>query len=475
MLRIVVLGCVAVVVAIGVSSALLFSGWADRLWPDSTALRAGRIRVPGDDGSGSPPVAATLPAADRAELDRAWLDPQFPPDVGAVEPYWPAFRGPRGDGKSLDTGLLKHWPEGGPPLKWKVGEIGEGYSSVAVVGESVYVTGDVDGQLMLFAFDSEGHQKWKVPHGPAWTGGYPGSRSTPTFSDRRLYLLSGHGWLGCFDAGTGKRLGLRVAEQFGGRPGEWGYSESPLVLGDLVIFRLGGEKCLVALDRQTGSSVWTSRGLNATCEYGCSLAFEHAGRKLVATGTGQGLVCLDPQSGRILWTNPFASGNLANCTTPVYADGYLFWAVGYGVGAICLKLDDAGLATEAWTSKEMDCHHGGYVIERGHVYGNHASSWSCLDLKTGQVRWNERGVGKGSLCWADGMLYLLGELSGEAALATCTPEGLEIRGRLKVQGEGSSWAHPVVAGRRLYLRYGDNLYCYDVSDREAEGRDIRMK
>jgi outer membrane protein assembly factor BamB len=127
-----------------------------------------------------------------------------------------------------------------------------------------------------------------------------------------------------------------------------------------------------------------------------------------------------------------------------------------------MKLAPGGKATEAWKTMDMVCHHGGYVIEGGCIYGNHNNGWTCLDLKTGDKKWSQQAVGKGSLCWADGMLYLFGEQGGRAALATCSPQGLEMKGRVQVAGTGPSWAHPVVIGGRLYLRYDTNLYCYDV-------------
>jgi outer membrane protein assembly factor BamB len=110
----------------------------------------------------------------------------------------------------------------------------------------------------------------------------------------------------------------------------------------------------------------------------------------------------------------------------------------------------------------MDCHHGGYLIHEGYVYGNHGGGWSCLELTTGTRMWNQRAVGKGSLSFADGMLYLFAENAGQAGLATCSPHGLELKGKVQVQGSGPSWAHPVVAGGRLFLRYDKNLYCFDV-------------
>src|SRR5207248_1007934 len=126
------------------------------------------------------------------------------------------------------------------------------------------------------------------------------------------------------------------------------------------------------------------------------------------------------------------------------------------------KLGEDGTAKETYKTHDMECQHGGFIIDNGHIYGNNGGGWACLDLKTGKKLWNEHGVGKGSLCWADGMLYLFSEGGGQAALATCSPDGLKITGKVKVDGNGPSWAHPVVAGGRLYLRYGNNLYCFDV-------------
>jgi outer membrane protein assembly factor BamB len=121
-------------------------------------------------------------------------------------------------------------------------------------------------------------------------------------------------------------------------------------------------------------------------------------------------------------------------------------------------------AQEAWTTKDMVCQHGGYIIHEGHIYGNNEGGWSCIELATGKTVWQERAVGKGSVCFADEMLYLFAENGGRAGLATCSPDGLEMRGEFSVEGEEKSWAHPVVIGGRLYLRYADNLYCFDVRE-----------
>ena len=393
---------------------------------------------------------------------------------------WPHWRGPNRDGKSPDTGLLKQWPDGGPKKLWQVDFIGKGYSTVTVANGMVYTTGDAGGKsestgrrrprvsggsLVLFAFNMDGKLQWKQTIDKAWTRSVSGARSTPTIDGDRLYLLSGNGVIACRSAKTGAEKWTRNTRDFGGRSGGWGYAESILILGKLAVVKPGGSKCIVALDKMTGKTVWTSSGFSAGPEYSSCLPITFNGKSCITTGTRSGIVGVDPANGKLLFSNDWSSNNTANCPDPAYADGHVFWANGYGKGGVCLKLKTSGGkldADQAWTTRDMVTHHGGYVIHEGHIYGNHSGGWACLDLKTGEKKWSERGVGKGSLCWADGMLFLFGESGGKAGLATCSPSGMEMKGTFSVEGSGPSWAHPVVIGGRLYLRYDKNLYCFDV-------------
>ena len=450
------------------------SAAASRMWTDASGkfrIRAtfvstdeGTVRLKKADGN------TISVALDRlSEADQQWVakhsgaaTAETGSKTVASEGDWPGWLGPNRDGKSLDKGLLKEWPEGGPKLLWQATDIGKGYSGVAVAGGLVYVTGDSDGALVIHALDLDGKPKWEAKDGPACSRDWPGSRATPTIDGKSLYLLSGMGLLGCFNAKTGRPIWSRDAGEFGGQPGNWGYAESVLILGNLAIFKPGGKNCIAALNKLTGKTLWTSQGFSAGPEYGSCLAVTHGGASMIVAGTREGLVSVAARSGSLLWQNRFAAGNIANCPTPAASDGYVFWANGYGKGGVCVKLGPDGTAAEAWTTRDMECHHGGYVIQDGCIYGNNGDGWACLELRTGEKKWTDRGVGKGSLCWADGMLYLFGEHGGQAALATCSPEGLQIKGRVKVAGDGPSWAHPVVAGGRLYLRYDTNLYCFDV-------------
>jgi outer membrane protein assembly factor BamB len=406
--------------------------------------------------------AAAAAKSDTPAAVRSKSGPAAQGETPAAADEWPCWLGANHDGKSPDRGLLKKWPEGGPKLFWKAPEIGKGWSGVAVAGGTVYITGEAENALVLQAYGLDGTRKWQGDGGRAYTGEWPGARSTPTIDADNVYLLSGVGHLTCFNARSGKPRWAVEAGQFGGRPDGWGYAESPLVLGKLLIFKPGGRTPIVALDKQTGKPVWASQGFSAGPEYSSCLPLVWQNVPMIVTGTREGIVAVDARRGSLLWQNRFAAGNIANCPTPAAAEGFVFWANGYDKGGICLKLGPRGTASEAWTTRDMNCHHGGYVIHSGYIYGNHGGGWACLDLRTGKTQWRERGVGKGSLCWADGMLYLFSESGGQAALATCSPEGLKITGRVKVQGDGPSWAHPVVIGGRLYLRYDTTLYCFDV-------------
>ena len=390
--------------------------------------------------------------------------------AGADE--WDQWRGHKRDGKSPDTGLLKVWTKAkGAKLLWKYTSLGDGYSSVSAAGGLLYATGGVGGKMTVFALDDKGKVRWKRPLSKAWTGRRaPGARTTPTIDDGRLYAMSGFGELHCLDAKSGRPLWSRsLSKNFGGRAPNWGYAESVLIVDDKVIANPGGRNCVVALDKKTGKTRWTSRGNGATAHYCSPILVEYKGARMIVNGNRGGLFAVDAKDGRLLWQNSFARNNTANCPTPAYSDGYVFWAVGYRKGGVCVKLDVSGgavRAREVYKTDDMNCHHGGYIIKDGHVYGNNGNGWACLDLKTGRVKWNERGVGKGSVCYADGMLYTFSERQGRLWLVAAKPDKYEATGKIRVSGDSRwSWAHPAVIDGKLYLRFGTRLYCLDVRAR----------
>ena len=378
---------------------------------------------------------------------------------------WPGFLGPNRDGISPDTGLLKAWPENGPRLLWQVDSVGAGWSTVSIAKGSLYTTGNGDDNQMLICLDLNGKEKWRVAQGPACQHRkYPGARSTPTVDGDRIYVTGGNGLVTCHRADNGQLVWQRdMAKEMGGEVGGWKYAESVLILDNLAIVTPGGTNAIVALDKATGKDVWKS-DISGQAGYSSCIAVKEGGSTIIVNGSQSGLLVVDAKTGKGVYTHEFAVGNTANCPTPAYVDGLLFWAVGYGKGAVCLKATQAGgnwSFEEAWTSKALNCHPGNYVVKNGAVYGK-GRGLVCVDLKTGDTKWQQR-IGAGQTCWADSMIYSFSDSGGKITLVN--PADGSAAGTFKVAGQGRSWAMPVVLDGRLYLRYDTNLYCYEVKAR----------
>jgi outer membrane protein assembly factor BamB len=322
----------------------------------------------------------------------------------------------------------------------------KGYSNVSIGGGQLYTTGMLtpdpkdkkSWRLQMTAVDLGGKITWQKDVGPAFTGSYSGSRATPTYDSGNLYLQSGKGLLGCYDAKTGETKWTKDNSEFGGKHSNWGYTESILILDDLAIVSPGGSNTfMVALNKDTGKTEWQSEPFGSP-HYSSPIHVVYEGVPMIITAARSGIIAVDPKTGKILWTHAFAVGNVANCPDPAFSDGHVFWSVGYGKGGVCVKLSvdgDKVTATEAWQNKDMVCHHGGYVILDGNIFGNHNKGMTCLDLKTGAVKWYDDAVGKGSVCYADGMLYLLGEKEGKVGLAPASPNTFKLAGTFSIEGE----------------------------------------
>ena len=379
---------------------------------------------------------------------------------------WPTFLGPNRDGCSPDTGLLKQWPPEGPKQLWKNEKIGPGWSSVAVVNGLVYTTGNEgDNQMLICLDEKSGQEKWRAVQGPKSSHNkYGGARATPTVDGDRIYLTGGDGLLTCQSAKDGKILWKKdLRRDLGGKVGGWQYAESVLILGKLAIITPGGQNAVVALDKTTGNPVWKS-DKPGTAGYSSCLPITLNNSTVIANGSQSGLFVLDAKTGKEIYRNPFADGNVANAPTPAFSDGYLFWAVGYNKGGICLKVANAGgkwSFEDAWSTKDYACHPGNYVVAQGRIYGKGKGSLVCSDLKSGQTLWQERG-GAGQVTWADGMLYSLADSGGNLTLIDPAAVNNRVKGKIQVAGTGNSWAHPVVINGRLYVRYDTTLYCFDV-------------
>jgi len=405
---------------------------------------------------------------------------------------WEQWHGPNRDGKSLETGLLQSWPTNGPALLWTSPHLGRGWSSVSIGGGLIYTTGlkhegntysEEQGTILLTALDMDGKVKWSKDVGPAFVGNhvYQGARATPTYNDGDLYLMLGFGVLGCYDAKTGDTKWQRdIQKDFQAQKIRWQFTESLLVIDDKLIVTPGGTNSfMVALNKKDGKTVWES-GPFSPAGYSSPIYVEYEGIPMIINGAYDGIAGVHAETGEILWTNDFAAANMANCPTPSFEDGYVFWAVGYNVGGICLKLSVSGKkvkATEAWRTMDIKTQYGGYVIHDGYIYGNNMYKWSCLELKTGKLMWSTKGAKKASVSYADGMLYLYGINKGHTILLPASPKAVPPESAdkkptplLKATGEFHVYdkkvdacrANPVICDGRLYTRVDQQIYCFDI-------------
>jgi outer membrane protein assembly factor BamB len=305
-------------------------------------------------------------------------------------------------------------------------------------------------------------------HGGYRDGTGDGPRGTPTVDGDRVYAEGALGDLTCLEAATGRTIWHVHLESDlgGGRPG-WGYCESPLVLGDWLIVTPGGERGTVAaLDKRTGKEVWRSKELTEGAQYSSPIVAEIGGvRQIVQFAESCfGVAAAD---GKFLWKYGGASNGTANVCTPIAFEDAVFASSSYGTGGGLARIvrDGAGQkAEQVYFERRMANHHGGIVKFADHLYGFGEGSLICMDFRTGKIAWQARSVGKGSLVVADGMLVMLGE-GHEVALAEATPEAYRELGRFRIDGHGNpSWAHPVVAAGRLYLRDQQTLTAYALKE-----------
>jgi outer membrane protein assembly factor BamB len=393
----------------------------------------------------------------------------------AAEGDWPQWRGPNRDDISTEKGLLQDWPAGGPPLAWKATGLGEGYSTVAIQGGRIYTIGDrKDASFVIAVNLADGKPVWAAklgqPGAPGW-GGFSGPRSTPTVNGKLLFALGQWGELACFDSETGKeRWRKDLIKDFGGSRPEWGFAESPLVDAGRVIFTPGGSKgAIAAVFKATGETVWQSKGFSDGAQYASPIVAEIGGVRQYLQLTFKNIVGLGAGDGKVLWRAPF-KGETAVIPSPIYSDGFVYVASGYGVGCVLVKISGSGdkfKAEQVYANKVMVNHHGGVVKVGDYVYGySDSKGWTCQDFKSGAAKWQDKDhLGKGSLTYADGRLYCRQEdQPGTVALLEAGPGGYKEHGRFNPPdvSDKKSWSHPVVAGGKLYLRDQDVLLCYDI-------------
>ncbi|MCK5692624.1 MAG: PQQ-like beta-propeller repeat protein [Bacteroidales bacterium] len=412
------------------------------------------------------------------------------------------WRGENRDGHFKEKGLLKQWPEDGPHKVLTIEGIGLGFSSAIMANNTIYVSGMFDTLDYLSAIDLQGNVKWQLPYGRSWNGSYPETYSTPTVDGSRIYVFSGSGELVCIDARKGIIIWkVDVDKEFESPRRNWGQAESPLIVDDIVISTPCGDMTtVVAYDKKTGELAWKSESLNTDPSWTSPILYEYKDLRFILAMTAEHLVAVDPESGVFKWvylyikpdlvlphdpSNPYydayTSGALISVltNTPIFKDDEIYISQGYDYPSVMLKVDPSGESvTEKWFNHTLDTHHGGFVKVSGHIYGsnwinNVNGNWVCLDWETGEVQYEETWQNKGSIIYADGMLYCYEEKRGNLALVKPNPEKFDLVSSFKVEGAGAHWSHPSIFNGNLFIRHRDELMVYDVS-KKSKVRQARF-
>lgn len=393
------------------------------------------------------------------------------------------FRGEGRTGVYNEAGLLRKWPEKGPEMLWSVTGLPKGNSSVVIGDRKLYITGTRDSVEVLIALDRNGNKLWETPYGHAWTKLFPESRSTPTIDEDRIYVTSGVLDAACIDAITGKIIwSVKVNEKFEGSFGAYGKGESPLVFDNMVFFTPGGNKTtMVALNKFTGETVWTSETLKEVSRYVSPLLIDRNGNNLIVGMTEHYIIGVSARDGKILWKFNYGAYAVKNenehSNTPIFWDGSIFVCSGYDHPSVMLKLaEDGSSVSLLWSETVMDTHHGGVVRVGPYIYGsnwesNNKGKWACLDWYTGKTMYETDWINKGQIIAADDMLYCYEEKTGTFALVKATPEKFDVVSSFKIPlGTGPHWSHPAIGNGNLYVRHMDALMVFDVN-RTCECQD----
>lgn len=387
------------------------------------------------------------------------------------------WRGEHRDGIYNETNLLQKWPEKGPAFQWFTEEIGSGYAAPVVTKDKLLINGEADSTSYLFAFDLKGKLIWKTPNGKEYYGkgfaaSFPGSRATPTVVGDMVYTSSGRGRLAGYELATGKeKWAVDMVPEMGGLENMFGYAESPLVDGDRVYFMPGGPtNNVVALDRFSGKTVWSTKAFGDTTSFCSPLMITLASRKIFVTLSHHYIFGLDAKNGEMLWSQKLDNFKLEgeHCNTPIYADGFIYYIVGDGNGNGAVKLElspDGKSVKEVWRNVNVTSTMGGFIKRGDRLFSTTKKKrLVCVDTNNGIVS-DSLGVVKGSIIYADNCFYCYNE-TGEVKLVTFENNKFNEISKFRLdKGTKEHFSHPVIANGTMYIRHGKALMAYDIKEK----------
>ncbi|MEQ1850675.1 MAG: PQQ-binding-like beta-propeller repeat protein [Chthoniobacteraceae bacterium] len=439
---------------------------------------------------------------------RAWLGvlafTSVPDRAGADD--WPQWLGPQRDAVWRETGIVEKFPKGGPVVRWRV-PIGGGYTGPAIADGRVFV---MDRQLatgaanpgnafartqipgterVLCLNESDGAIRWKHEYDCPYSISYAGGpRATPLVSGGKVYTLGAEGHLFCLDAADGKVIWSHdFGKEYQVKTPTWGFAGHPLLDGGKLICLVGGEGSVaVAFDKDSGKELW--RALTAREPGYCPPTILTAGgtRQLIIWHP-ESINSLDPETGSVHWSHPWAIRSGLSIATPRMAGDLLLFSSFY-TSSRCFRLDPAKpQATLLWqgqrnSEKQTDTLHSLMstpLIEDGYIYGVCSyGQLRCLKLETGERVWETfAATTDGSpVRWANAFLikngsrFFLANEKGDLIIARLTPKGYEEISRAHMLEPTNPdprrpvvWSHPAFANRCVFMRNDREILCASLA------------
>jgi outer membrane protein assembly factor BamB len=395
-------------------------------------------------------------------------------------PEWPQFGGPNRNFMVASQGLADAWPAQGPKKLW-MRPLGEGYSEISVDQGTLYTMYRKGEQEVAIALDAAtGKTRWEYAYNASFgtmaMENGPGPHTTPLILGNRVYTVGILAILNCFDKTTGKLVWSKdLYQDFPGASRmDRGYSSSPLAYKGSIILTIGGPgHAVIALDPADGHLLWAKNDFGNSPS--SPTLIKVAGQdQLVAFlddggSAAHGLIAgLDPNNGALLWTHPHKTSWGLNIALPVWGDdGILVMSSAYGTGARALKLTREGGKTtvqELWANNRMRVHHTTMVRVGEVIYGSSGdfgpAPLTAIDVRTGEIKWQERAFPKASFVYADGKFFVVDE-DGGISLATFSPAGAKVISKFSLL-EHNAWTAPTLVGTKLYVRDRKSIAALEV-------------
>lgn len=407
----------------------------------------------------------------------------------AIANDWPHMMGINYDRKSAEN-VPTNWSSGKPELMWEI-ELDGGFGSFVTGEGKAFIVIPTRGnpgsgpqtlETVVGLDRTTGEKLWETPLGPAeYDGGAErgaegndggdGPRATPTYADGRVFVLGGKFDLNALDASTGEVLWKQdLMADFGAPSIRWSNTAAPLVVGSRVIVSGGGDgQCYLAFNAEDGDLLWSS-GTDLVSHASPVLTTIH-GKEQVLFMVQRGIVSIDPINGSELWNYPFAF-RVSVGASPVVWEDIVHCTAGYGTGGGACRVtleDGEWKVEELWRSRgnrDTASHWMTAVSHDGYVYGTYgfaefgSASFKCIDIRTGDVAWEEPGFGHGQTTMASGHLFAMTDF-GRLSVIDPTPEGFREISRTDLI-DGKCWAVPVITNGQLFIRSTTRGVCLEL-------------